>query len=338
MLIGMTMLAAGNFFYGRIQSLGDLYWVYAGFGVLLTLCGLMLNVMLVSRWFVRGRGLAIGLLLAGSSLGNGFFPPMNAWLLGIVGDWREVFAWIALIPLAMVPVLFFVLKERPAGSDSNDPNAATSVEAKAQTTGYTLMEALASLNFWVVAIVAMCTFYAILAMSTHAFLYLRSEGYEPQIAATGATILVVGGLIGKIISGYLAEAFGRKRVLLTGLGLMLVGSGTLVAAIILSSAEALWLGLVFFGFGWGGIYTLLQLLAADLFGLLALGKILGAINVMDTIGGALGPWLTGVLFEVNKSYVLPFTVITGLLLLATLAASLLRPEQGAYQSVASEAA
>jgi MFS family permease len=298
----------------------------------------MLNVMLVSRWFVHGRGLAIGLLLAGSSLGNGFFPPMNAWLLGIVGDWREVFAWIALIPLAMLPVLFFVLKERPAGSDSNDPDAATSVEAKAQTTGYTLMEALASLNFWVVAIVAMCTFYAILAMSTHAFLYLRSEGYEPQIAATGATILFVGGLIGKIISGYLAEAFGRKRVLLTGLGLMLVGSGTLVAAIILSSAEALWLGLVFFGFGWGGIYTLLQLLAADLFGLLALGKILGAINVMDTIGGALGPWLTGVLFEVNKSYVLPFTVITGLLLLATLAASLLRPEQGAYQSVASEAA
>ncbi len=338
MLIGMTMLAAGNFFYGRIQSLGDLYWVYAGFGVLLTLCGLMLNVMLVSRWFVRGRGLAIGLLLAGSSLGNGFFPPMNAWLLGIVGDWREVFAWIALIPLAMVPVLFFVLKERPAGSDSNDPNAAISVEAKAQTTGYTLMEALASLNFWVVAIVAMCTFYAILAMSTHAFLYLRSEGYEPQIAATGATILFVGGLIGKIISGYLAEAFGRKRVLLTGLGLMLVGSATLVAAIILSSAEALWFGLVFFGFGWGGIYTLLQLLAADLFGLLALGKILGAINVMDTIGGALGPWLTGVLFEVNKSYVLPFTVITGLLLLAILAASLLRPEQGAYQSVASEAA
>jgi MFS family permease len=119
---------------------------------------------------------------------------------------------------------------------------------------------------------------------------------------------------------------------------MLVGSATLVAAIILSSAEALWFGLVFFGFGWGGIYTLLQLLAADLFGLLALGKILGAINVMDTIGGALGPWLTGVLFEVNKSYVLPFTVITGLLLLATLAASLLRPEQGAYQSVASEAA
>ena len=237
----------------------------------------------------------------------------------------------------MVPVLFFVLKERPAAGESGDPGAATSAEAKAQTSGYTLLEALGSLNFWVVAIVAMCTFYAILAMSTHAFLYLRSEGYEPQIAATGATILFVGGLVGKIISGYLAETFGRKRVLLVGLGLMLGGSGTLVAAIILSSAEALWVGLVFFGFGWGGIYTLLQLLAADLFGLLALGKILGAINVLDTIGGALGPWLTGVLFEVDKSYVLPFAVITGMLLLAILAAALLRPEQGAYRSVAQAA-
>ncbi|SVE64908.1 uncharacterized protein METZ01_LOCUS517762, partial [marine metagenome] len=101
MLIGLAMLAAGNFLFGQIQSLTNLYWVYAGFGLSLTLCGLMLNVMLVSRWFVHGRGLAIGLLLAGTSLGNGFFPPLNAWLLGIIGDWREVFAWIALIPLGL---------------------------------------------------------------------------------------------------------------------------------------------------------------------------------------------------------------------------------------------
>ena len=340
MLIGLVMLAAGNFLYGYIQSLTDLYWIYAGFGLSLTLCGLILNVMLVSRWFVHGRGLAIGLLLAGTSLGNGFFPPLNAWLLGLIGDWREVFAWIALIPLGLLPLLLVVLKERPVERTTDDPSAAPSAApsavSKAQTSGYTLLEALGSLNFWILAIIAMCTFYAILGMGTHAFLYLRSEGYEPQIAATGATILFVGGLFGKIISGYFAEVVGRKRVLLVGLILMLVGSVTLVAAIILSSAGALWLGLVFFGFGWGGIYTLLQLLAADLFGLLSLGKILGVINVMDTIGGGLGPWLTGVLFEVQKSYVLPFTVITGLLLAATLVAALLRPEQGVYQSVAPE--
>ena len=110
----------------------------------------------------------------------------------------------------------------------------------------------------------------------------------------------------------------------------------LVAAMVLGSANALWGGLGLFGFGWGGIYTLLQLLAADLFGLLALGKILGAINVLDTIGGALGPWLTGVLFELQKSYVIPFVVITGLLLVALTAASFLRPEQGAYQSLEPE--
>jgi MFS family permease len=337
MLTGLAMLAAGNFFYGRVQSLTDLYWIYAGFGLLLTLCGLMLNVMLVSRWFVRGRGLAIGLLLAGSSVGNGFFPPLNAWLLGYIGGWREVFDWIALIPLALIPVLFLLVRERPTGGDGED-RSATSEEAKAQRSGYTLMEALTSLNFWILAVIAMCTFYAILAMSLHAFLYLRTEGYAPQIAATGATILFVGGMIGKIISGYFAETFGRKRVLFIGLILMLTGSGTPVTAITLGSAEALWLGLVLFGFGWGGIYTLLQLLAADLFGLLALGKILGVINIVDTVGGALGPWLTGVLFELQKSYVIPFAVITGLLVIAMIAATFLRPEQGAYPSVAPELA
>ena len=96
--------------------------------------------------------------------------------------------------------------------------------------------------------------------------------------------------------------------------------------------------MVLFGFGWGGIYTLLQLLAADLFGLLALGKILGVINIVDTVGGALGPWLTGVLFELQKSYVIPFAVITGLLVIAMIAATFLRPEQGTYPSVAPELA
>ena len=87
--------------------------------------------------------MAIGLLLAGSSLGNGFFPPVNAWRLGFVGDWREVFAWIALIPLALIPVLFLLVRERPTGSDGEDPSV-TSEEVKAQMSGYTLMEALCS--------------------------------------------------------------------------------------------------------------------------------------------------------------------------------------------------
>ncbi len=72
------------------------------------------------------------------------------------------------------------------------------------------------------------------------------------------------------------------------------------------------------------------MLAADLFGMLALGKILGAINILDTFGGAMGPVLTGIMVDRTESYLQPFVVITVLLLIATLAASLLDMSKGVY--------
>ena len=73
-----------------------------------------------------------------------------------------------------------------------------------------------------------------------------------------------------------------------------------------------------------------QLLSADLFGLKALGKILGGVNVVDTLGGAMGPVLTSSLYVSTQSFELPFMVITGLLFIATAAAAMLRMSDAAY--------
>ena len=119
-LVGLAILAAGNFLYANIQSLTQIYWIQAGFGVVLALCGLMINVYLISSWFEKGRGLAIGLVLAGTSLGNAFFPKLNTWLMTI-GDWREVFGWIALVPLALLPIAFFLLRDGPNSAGKRKP-------------------------------------------------------------------------------------------------------------------------------------------------------------------------------------------------------------------------
>jgi MFS family permease len=117
---------------------------------------------------------------------------------------------------------------------------------------------------------------------------------------------------------------------LTGLIMMFLGIAGMVGAMQISSPLLVWGGLVLFGFGWGGIYTLIQVLAADLFGMLALGKILGAINILDTFGGAMGPVVTGVMVDRTGGYLQAFSVITVLLLVATLAASLLDMSKGVY--------
>jgi MFS family permease len=326
-LAGLALLALGNYLYSGVDSLADIYLISALFGVVLVLCGLMINVYLVSSWFTRKRGLAIGLVLAGTSLGNAVFPKLNGWLLQSA-DWQQVFSWIAWIPLLIIPLLFVFLKDSPSTSGAAGAQSTTELP---KLTGYTLKAALISRNFWIVATIAMCTFYGILAMSGHTYLFFRRAGYSEGMAASAVSILFFGGLIGKIASGYLAERLGRKRVLLTGLLMMLLGIAAMVGAILTSSAALVWGGLVLFGFGWGGIYTLIQVLAADLFGMLALGKILGAINILDTFGGAMGPVVTGIMVDRTGAYLQPFIVITVLLLIATLAACFLDMAKGVYQ-------
>ena len=329
---GLALLAVGNYLYSDVQTLEHVYWISFLYGIVLVLCGLMINVYLVSSWFTKKRGLAIGLVLAGTSLGNAAFPKLNGWLM-LTMDWQVVFTWVAWIPLLIIPVLFFFLKDSP----STQGGEADAVGGLPQLTGYSLKEALLSRNFWILAIIAMCTFYGILGLSGNTFLFFRSQGYSEASSGWAISIIFLGGLIGKLASGYLAENFGRKKVLLISLLMMLLGIAAMLGAIFTSGSILLWGGLVIFGFGWGGIYTLIQVLAADLFGMLALGKILGVINVLDTLGGAAGPVVTGIMVDRTQSYLQPFIVITVLLLIATIAASLLDMSKGVYHEFDSEA-
>ncbi len=292
LLVGLAMLAAGNLLYARVDQLVEAYWISAGLGVVLALCGLMINVYLISSWFDKQRGLAIGIVLSGTSLGSAFFPKLNTWMIS-TADWRQAFEWLALIPLILVPISFVLLRNGPMSAGKPDGTRAGGPTP--ELTGYTLAQALRSRNFWLLAIIAMCTFYSILGMTTNVFIYMSKSDYSPQVASTGVSILFIGGLIGKLISGYLAENLGRKLILLVGLFLMLSG----------------------------GIYTLIQLLSPDLFGMRSLGKILAAINILDATGGAAGPVVTGALYGSSGSYFLPFAVITGFLLIAGIAATLL---------------
>jgi len=326
-IFGLAGLALGNLLYASVTSLREIYLIHILFGFVLITCGLIVNVYLVSRWFDKGRGLAIGIMLSGTSLGNSFFPQLNTYLIDVSG-WQQAFEYLAYVPLVLLVLVFFLIRNNPQPAAGNAEQGESPVAAA--LTGYSFGEALKSRNFWIIGTMAFCTFYSILAMSTTTFNYLSSENYPPQIAATGVSILFIGGLVGKIISGFLAEKFGRKQVLLISLGLMLIGAFALVGAVYTKSEFFVWTGLVGFGFGWGGIYTLIQLLSADLFGLKSLGKILGAINVLDTLGGGLGPVMTAVLFDRTGSFLVSFVVITVLLTIATLAASLLRMDQAAY--------
>ena len=333
MMSGLLILSATFYFYAQSDSLMDMYIIHIFQGLVLSVSGMVINVILISKWFNDNRGLAIGVLLAGTSVGNGVFPQINTYLLTISdGDWRQVMMWLALIPLAYIPVIFALIKEKPEDVQANEKNYDGDEFKKASIqTGFTLEQTLSSANFWFLSVMAFCTFYSILAMIGHVFLMLDGQGYSPQVSATGVSIIFIGGFIGKVISGKLAEMIGRKKVLVGGVAMMLLGSILLVSAIFYKNPLLIWIGLSLYGTGWGGLYTLIQLLVADLFGLIAIGKIMGVINIIDTIGGGLGPIITAVIYDSIQNYLTPFLVICGLLTVALVSSSMLKIDDNAIE-------
>ena len=333
MISGMFLLSATFYYYAQSDSLTDMYIIHIFQGMVLSMSGMVINVVLISKWFNDNRGLAIGVLLAGTSVGNGIFPQINTYLLTISdGDWRQVMIWLALIPLAYIPVLFAFIKEKPEDVAVREDNQAKNdFKASSIEGGFTLQQTLRSANFWFLSVMAFCTFYSILAMIGHVFLMLDGEGYSRQISATGVSIIFIGGFIGKVISGKLAEMIGRKIVLVGGVAMMLLGSLLIVSSIFYKNPLLIWIGLTLYGTGWGGLYTLIQLLVADLFGLIAIGKIMGVINIIDTIGGGLGPIITAVIYDSTQNYLLPFLVISALLVIALISSSMLKIDDEAIE-------
>ena len=333
MVSGMFLLSATFYFYAKSDSLADMYIIHIFQGIVLSVSGMVINVVLISKWFNDNRGLAIGVLLAGTSVGNGIFPQINTYLLTISdGDWRQVMMWLALIPLAYAPILFALIKEKPEDVETKQDNEAKNdFKASSIEGGFTLQQTLMSANFWFLSVMAFCTFYSILAMIGHVFLMLDGEGYSPQISATGVSIIFIGGFIGKVISGKLAEMIGRKIVLVGGVAMMLAGSLLIVSSIFYKNPLLIWIGLTLYGTGWGGLYTLIQLLVADLFGLIAIGKIMGVINIIDTIGGGLGPIITAVIYDSTQNYLMPFLVISALLVIALISSSMLKIDDEAIE-------
>jgi MFS family permease len=322
MIAGALLLAAGFWGYSAIDSITDVYLLRVVTGASLAGAGLVICVTIVSRWFVTHRGLALGVMLAGTSLGNALVPQLATWLIGERG-WRAALPVLALLPLALLPLMLFVVKEWPeriglapyGGLPAARPGAPATTAP-----GSEFRDALRTANFWLIGLAAFCTFYSILGLSGNLFLHMQDLGFDPATAARAFLPLFVMGLVGKLGAGLLTEVLPRKVVFALCLGLMLAGAILLTTL----STRLLWPGLWIFGLGWGANYTMLQALVADVFGARSLGKILGAITVIDATGGALGPWITGLLFDLHHDYQLSFGLMSVLVTIAFCAAMLIR--------------
>ena len=331
-LAGLVLLSILYAAYANIQSLAHIYLIHVGFAVVLVAAGLNVVVIFVSQWFHSNRGTAIGIALVGTSLSGMVFPKLGVHMMQSM-DWRTAFLWQAAVPLvAMLVVYLFARSPRPGGIlpwGADKAAAAAGAAAGAAPVGVggrpdlTYSQALRTRTFWALSITAMATFFSIMAASANLFLHMRDLGFSPQQAGNGLAVMFGLAMVGKFAFGMLGDLFPARRVFLANLAIMAVG------AVILATmrADLLWYALILFGLGWGGLYTMIQLLAVNAFGLSAAGKILGTITLLDATTAGLGIWIAARIFDVTGSYKPAFQLISVLIILALLAATLVRDER-----------
>ncbi|NIM69017.1 MAG: MFS transporter [Xanthomonadales bacterium] len=320
-LIGGTLVVAGGFAaYAHVDALRHVYLIHFCLGLALATGGLMVSVILVSQWFGAWRGRALGILVSGSSLGNALLPKLNAWLIDAFG-WREAFLWTALLPMLLLPLLLLLPRHPPWKSAA----AAAGPEATAAPPGQASMsyaQALRAPQFWLLGVVAFVTFYAFMGTTANVVLHMQRDlGLPLESAANSLSILFMSAIVTKLGGGWLADRYGPRYVLIGCLLVMMAGTGTLT----LMSASTVFTGVLLLGLGWGALYTMVHLLPSRLFGLEALGKIMGTLIIFETMGGASGPFGVGRGYDASGSYLASFAIVTGMLAVALVAALLLRP-------------
>ena len=332
---GLSVMAVCFSLYPFAQSVMQLYALHVGLAFGLVLGGLLVNVVLLSNWFVTRRGAVIGLLAAMSSLGGLILPNLIAPLVTHPDyGWRWGFGTLsaAFWLLAILPG-FTLLREKPADVGQHPDGAPEPPRAARApgSDGVSFGRAIRSRTFWVLAVGSTCLWYTFQAVNSQITIFLELEAGMTPLEATRLYSAIFGfSVAGKFLFGALSDRFSKHGVLRTTSAILLAACllmFTFEAGRVALTQNFLQLAVftAVFGLGYGGSFTMIQLVCVESFGNRALGKILGLIIGIDSIGGMFGTILTGQLKTSSGSYLMPFTVIVVVSALALCNVLLIRP-------------
>ncbi len=315
MLVGCVMLGGGFVLHSQANTAEIVYLARFLMGASLGFVGVAPNVVLVSNWFNVGRGMALGIVLTGTSLGGSAVSLIAGPMIANYG-WRDsMFALSLLVWLVLLPAIMFLVRENPETARDQTDHAAS-----AAADGMTFGQAVRTPLFWAFAVCAALVFYPIFVTLQQFILYVQTPkiGISAESAAFGQSALFAISVGGKFLAGFLSDKFRAVRVMTFFAFLMFLASLVLLD---LTARNAL-LFLLPFALGYGGTWVLLQRLSADFFGKREIGKILGAITLIEVVGAAIGGRLTGYLADqAGGDYTNAFygvTIVAGLAFISTL--------------------
>src|SRR5580704_12212947 len=299
-LIGGVLLALGLLASAFVDALWQLVLLY---GVVMTLgancLGLVVFVPMLSRRFVRNRGMAVAIVQSANGFARAFSAPLSQLLIEGFG-WRG--AYLAQGGFMAAAVL-------PLAALFRDAEPARTVAAQAAApASWTLRRAMRTPHFWLLFLVYVFTGLGSFLVALHQLAFAVTVGFDKLYAAEVLGLGALLSLPGVIVTGILSDHVGRELSAIVTYGTSIFG---VACAMFITSPDQhllLWLHSCFFGLTWGARGPSITAKTADLFPGPQLGTILGAITIGTGVGSALGSWLAGWSFDLTGSYRVAFSL------------------------------
>ncbi|MFC1979556.1 MFS transporter [Chloroflexota bacterium] len=312
--------------YLLMSQTGFIWQLYVFYGLLIGIGISGAYVPLVStvgRWFVRRRGMMIGIASAGGSVGAIIMPSLTGWLISLY-QWRVSYIITGIIALVITVLSAQFLKRDPGqiGQSPYGGEQVTKDKINWEAGSFSLQEAAHTWQLWLLCTIFAFNLFPLSAIVVHATIHATGLG----ISATSATYIIpstgMGGIAGKVILASAGDRIGNKTALIIGFVIMAASLLWFMAA---KEIWMFYLSGIAFGFAAQGLIALSAPMAAELFGLGSLGVLFGVVNSIGAIGEASGPVLTGRIFDVTGSYYWAFLICTSLSILGIILTALLKP-------------
>ena len=274
--------------------------------------------LFLPNWFIRRRGLAMGIAFAGVGVGSVTLLPWVQYMINQSG-WRTACTALGLLMLLVLAPINLLLRKRPEDigleADGDTVHAAAAAKAVSNildpdwaATDWTLPRAVRTARYWWISLGYACALYMWYAVQVHQTKYLLDIGFSPGVAVWALGVVSLLGIPGQIALGHASDHIGREAIW----AIASLGFAICYACLIALKYEPSLVLVFVMVFAQGalgyGLTSIMGAVVLEIFQGAHYGSIFGCIMLTSLAGGAAGPWVTGLVHDLTGNYTIAFAI------------------------------